>query len=285
MKAKNRTFGFTLIEIMVAIAVLALLATIAISFVGSLDTKSKITKTQAQIKLLAEAVTAFKNANNYFPLAVPEDAWGRNWNDDTHADEYINVMEWRSHWRNFFRDDDNNPQFTWDGNNDVTKNPIPSNIHVLAFQLEQNPESRKIFEQIKSNYSVKTPKAFKPNGANEKWQTFNDVNCRLAHPLDPAPNPANPDTYRQVYQVQDAWGTPLRFWTRNTLDWAKKQGWDGSPDTGNQIQQLLSKKLQEANWGFFIESAGKDGKFGWWGNSTATYTAQAVEDNIYSTTK
>ncbi len=279
-----RLRSFTLVEIMVALAILLVVAVIMIFAVTGLTDKSRVSITQSRMRLLAEAITAFKSTTGYFPLAVPEDAWtsARDWDhiDPTppyDGDDFAAVMyghENVARWHTYFVPNTatNTPRHNW-------VNVNPTNIQMLAFQLEQVPEASKIFDQLKEKNAVAVQKALDPPGtpAVEKWIDAPD-SCRLYHPLDPAT--ADP---RQVYQAQDAWGLPLRFWTGDVLKWAKnntaasKNAWD------TNVLNLLSTKLQQANWGFFIESVGKNGRFGWWGASGATLNTRQAADNIYST--
>jgi prepilin-type N-terminal cleavage/methylation domain-containing protein len=280
----HRARGFTMIEIMVAVGILVVVAAMVMVAVSGLNDKANRSKTQAQMKMLAEAITAFKSATGSFPLSVPEDALDgitATWQNFTTA------MNWRTattphqlRWTNYFKStnataDDGVPDYSWPGETGI----YPTNIHMLGFQLEQVPESNKIFSQIKEKSAITVQKTFTHPGTAPGIETWTNASgpCQLAHPLDAAGT-------RTVYQVQDAWGTPLRFWTSDTLAWAKSTtghtAWDAS------IQSLLSSRLQQANWGFIIESAGKDGKFGWWGQSgidltTAPYAKQ-ITDNVYS---
>jgi hypothetical protein len=255
------------------------LATMVIMAVSSLNDKANRSKTQAQMKMLAEAITAFKSATGNFPLAVPEDAWG-NWS----TNGFPTIMKYdgltgHPRWTNYFAPHNpppavpDYPVFRWETNNDPTKDPKPTNIQMLSFQLEQVPESNKIFSQIKEKNAVVVQKKFTIAAGNiETWPNASD-SCQLGHPLDAS-------GVRTVYQIQDAWGTPLRFWTSEILTWSDpaNQNWNAS------IRNLLSSRLQQANWGFIIESAGKDGKFGWWGQSgtDAAVKSNLAADNVYS---
>jgi type II secretory pathway pseudopilin PulG len=252
-KVKNPKSSFTLVEVMIVAAILVLLAAIFTVVASGVQQKQKTGRTQSQIVLLAQAVDAFKTAVGYYPLAVPEDAWNK-WTD------FADNMSWHTRWTQYFADDSGHPKSNWDSRN-------PTNIHMLDFQLEQVPAAA-IFDRIKETYKVDSQKYF--DNATDTWKKADKV-CRISHPLDTLGD-------REVYQVQDAWGNPLRFWTGDILKWAKRTsgGWDSS------VLDRLSARLQQANWGFFIESAGKDGKFGWWGATGEPLKVQAAEDNIYS---
>jgi prepilin-type N-terminal cleavage/methylation domain-containing protein len=264
--AKRRSF--TLVEILVAVAIIAILVAMTMKIASGVFQRAKIDQTRRTMSLLAEAVNAFHDATSYYPLAVPEDAWGQNW--DTVPNGFAETMHWngadRRSWKNYFiRNSGGEPDWP-------PTNWRPTNIHMLVFQLEQVPESDTILNQLKKARKVDVQQAF-GTGA-EQWLPASRL-CEIAHPLDAA------GTYRKVYQPQDGWGTPLRYWS------ADINGWAGRTTGGAwlpAVQQHLKGVLTRANWGFFIESAGLDGKFGWWGeaNPPATFTSQQTEDNLYS---
>lgn len=280
--ARRRAAAFTLVEVLVVMALLVLLAGMITVVATGVQQRSRASRTQGQITLLGEAVKAFKDATGYFPLAVPEDAWRSQpvW------DDFVVTMKYQDRWRRYFYDNGTYyPSFSWDGHDepgtDFDNSSCPTNIHLLTFQLEQVPDSATILNSFKQAHAVRKQKKRVVNASNEEaWiaatgTSADDNDARLGHPLD--------RRLRSVYQAQDAWGTPLRFWTGDILKWAKKRDdtyhkkpWD------TDILNLLSSRLQQANWGFFIESAGKDGRFGWWGDPDSELDAKAAEDNIYS---
>jgi len=271
--SQNKTRGFTMIEIMVAIGVVVVLAAILITLVSGMNEKSKATSTQARMMMLGEAVEAFKQATGRYPLCVPEDAWGTDWNDDDGFAETMKYDTDRHRWTDYFVDDgssNHNPRFSWDTTTTDPTKIYPTNIQMLTFQLEQVPESNSILERLKQSSGQIQQMQF-DSSEGENWVRA-DSDCRIYTPL-------NDNQTRIAFQPVDAWGTPLRFWTGDILTWAKGASWD---DT---VLQLLSDRLQKANWGFFIESAGKDGRFGWWAQPvTATnpeLNAQEAEDNLY----
>jgi type II secretory pathway pseudopilin PulG len=246
--------AFTIVEIMIAVAIVVLLATVMIVLVSGMDAKAKRTKTLSQMKLLTNAVNTFKSEKGYYPLAVPEDA------NDARKDKatwlgFLAISGWTSRLSSFCQLDPN------DMPNDNITNRIPTNIELMVFQLERVPSSSSIVARIRETANVEKEKYYK------SADDYKDVD-QLLGLSDTFGN------FRTLYQPQDAWKTPLRYWTSDTLKWAKAQGWN------TQIQQLLSQKLQQANWSFFIESAGKDKKFGW--ADPNHYEAKDIEDNIYS---
>ncbi len=252
--------GFTMVEIMVAVGIVVVLATILIVLVAGMDAKAKTTRTTSEMKLLSEAIGAFKSSTGYYPLAVPDDAWG-NWAT------FTTKMNWTTNpkWTDYFQNNGGIPNFTWEtGTN-------PTNIHMLIFQLTQVPESNAIIERMKQSYGAADQKKLDLASGTEEWKKTSD-DCQLNHPLD--------DQLRKVYQPMDAWGTPLRYWTAGTLEWSKTTGsWN------TEIQNLLAAKIQQANWGFYLESAGPDRRFGWWGQQASPFNAKDANDNVYSVGK
>jgi prepilin-type N-terminal cleavage/methylation domain-containing protein len=265
--AKRRSF--TLVEILVAVAIIAILVAMTMKIASGVFQRAKIDQTRRTMSLLAEAVNAFHDATSYYPLAVPEDAWGDWANFDS-------TMKWDGttrNWKNYFiKDTSNEPDHTWPGS-PAGARPEPTNIHMLVFQLEQVPESDTILNQLKKARKVDVQQAF-GTGA-EQWLPASSL-CEIAYPLDPA------NTFRKVYQPQDGWGIPLRYWSADILQWADPPP-PASPRWTSGVLTHLKTTFTRANWGFFIESAGLDGKFGWWGsNLPAAFNSQQTEDNLYS---
>ena len=262
-KENHQLKAFTLVELMVAIAVLVILVAAILKLVSGVSEKAKVTKTQSEIKVLSDAAEAFKQSSGYYPMSVPYDAWVNSsvWQN------FANTIEWNGNngqpdYKSYFEPDlaegDYRPEFAW--------SDTPTNIHMLTFQMIQVSQSNSVIEQLKQNHKVDKQKSFSPSP--EKW-IEQDTVCKLMHPLD--------GRWHPVYQPQDAWGTPLRYWSGKIGDWAKARNWNSN------IQALLSDKLQENNWGFFIESAGPDKHFGWWGEQGAwtSSSEQQIQDNIY----
>lgn len=59
--------GFTLIEMILAVAILSILAAVAIHLYVSLATKSRITKAQSEVKTIATAVSVFEGHMGSLP--------------------------------------------------------------------------------------------------------------------------------------------------------------------------------------------------------------------------
>jgi len=254
MAPTKRRYGFTIIEIVVVAAILALLVAIVLKVAPAMIQTSRASRTKQTIRMVTESIEAFKQSAGCYPLAVPQDAWN-DW------DVFTAGVNWNGTWTDYFANASGHPAYAgFDGN-------TPTNIHMLVFQLEQVPESNAILQRIKDSVKLDTQK--KPDTNDVFWDRASEP-CELMHPLG---GPA-----RTVYQVQDAWGTPLRYWSSDTLNWAKTAGWN------SDIQTLLAERLERANWGFFIESAGNDRSFGWWRRGPAAEHApdQHTADNIYS---
>jgi prepilin-type N-terminal cleavage/methylation domain-containing protein len=59
--------GFTLVEMILAVAIVSILATIAIHLYVSLATKSRITRAQSEVRTIATAVTVFEGHMGALP--------------------------------------------------------------------------------------------------------------------------------------------------------------------------------------------------------------------------
>lgn len=250
--------GFTLVEVLVVCVLIGVLVTILIVAVGAIRTHAMVTTTQETVNILAEGVEAFKQSTGDYPLAVPDDAWGGETTWDACAAG--------SPWQTYFVEksaapNQDMPDYNWTAN--------PTNIHMLVFQLEQIPDAASIITRIRQTHDTEVQKSV--NGAG--WDDH-DTWCEIAHPLE------GEGGYRQVYQAVDAWGTPLRYWTSDTLTWARND--TNHTEWAPEIQTYLTEKLEAANWGFFIEAAGPDKEFGWSDGAPGTFNLDAVEDNVYS---
>jgi len=258
----------TLIEVMVAVAIILILAAVITKVSTALYRQAKTAKSGQIMLIVSDAVEAFKQQTGYLPLAVPYDAW-----DEVDADRWRHFVDnesWNGPkplWTDYFTDSvpatvQGRPVFNW-----TTPTTYPTNADMLAYQLAQVPEAARILDQLSSVSKVEKYRAFDAAGG-EAWPE-QPTPCQFTNPLS-----ANTDN---ATQLQDAWGTPLRYWTAETIGWAKVQGWDAS------VQNLIADKVRGANWGFYIESAGVDRKFGWWGAAGSTVDDRYAKDNMYST--
>lgn len=88
-RRRSLTSGFTLIELMVVVAIIAVLATTAGLYLGTALDDADVAKAQTEIKALKGAVTAYMLKNNrrlpdsldqvaefMDPPQIPEDPWG-----------------------------------------------------------------------------------------------------------------------------------------------------------------------------------------------------------------
>lgn len=248
--------AFTLVEILVAVAILVILISIMVKLASGVRESAKITETQTKISLLESAVNTFRDIKGYLPLSVPYDAWG-NWNN------FVDEVNWdgvgnNPSWLEYFVGSAGRPDYSW------SSGARPTNIHMLVFQLEQLPESRTILERFRRSYRVDYQKSFHTGspGKGENWRKEESV-CKIRHPLD--------NEYRPVYQPQDSWGIPFRYWTADLKEW-----WNG-------IDSIDYFK-DHVEGGFFIESAGPDGKFGWWDKQSLeeSQNGKLQEDNIFA---
>ncbi len=70
MKTPVLTKGFTLIELLIVVAIIAILAAIAVPNFLEAQTRSKVSRSQADLRTLATAVEAYQVDNNVYPMIV-----------------------------------------------------------------------------------------------------------------------------------------------------------------------------------------------------------------------
>ncbi|MBI1290840.1 prepilin-type N-terminal cleavage/methylation domain-containing protein [bacterium] len=70
--ANNRSTGFTLIELLIVVAIIAILAAIAVPNFLEAQTRSKVSRVQADLRSIATAVESYYiEYNRYMPYSVP----------------------------------------------------------------------------------------------------------------------------------------------------------------------------------------------------------------------
>lgn len=70
--ADRKNMGFTLIELMIVIAMIATLAAIAFPILGSYMDRAKVTRAKAEIRLISNEITSFYFERDRFPLDLAE---------------------------------------------------------------------------------------------------------------------------------------------------------------------------------------------------------------------
>ncbi len=65
---KNRSQGFTLIELLIVVAIIGILAAIAIPNFLQAQVRAKVSRTQADLRNLANAIELYRQDNNSYPL-------------------------------------------------------------------------------------------------------------------------------------------------------------------------------------------------------------------------
>ncbi len=72
----RRASGFTLIEILIVIAIIAALAGLSVAYVKESNRKARVKDTEVRIKLIEDGLTGYKNDRGEFPLPKNESATG-----------------------------------------------------------------------------------------------------------------------------------------------------------------------------------------------------------------
>ena len=67
MKLKSRTGGFTLIELLIVVAIIAILAAIAVPNFLEAQTRSKVSRAQADMRTIATALESYQTDFNKYP--------------------------------------------------------------------------------------------------------------------------------------------------------------------------------------------------------------------------
>jgi prepilin-type N-terminal cleavage/methylation domain-containing protein len=151
MKSKQNKYGLTLVEILVAIAIVAVLAAGLYSVSNYLEKQSKIELTKSTIEILCAALEQYHDFNDGFPFAA----------DVTYGD----------------------PNLLLDLNGTAVSlghKPEYASSEALYYFLNRVPDSKKIIGSI--NISMLTDKD--DNGA-KMYITINGQNCPLVRVIDP----------------------------------------------------------------------------------------------------
>lgn len=72
MMGKKHFFGFTLIEMLVVVAIFAILASLVLARVTSAKANARDAKRVESIRQLENALDLYKNSNNSYPVCNPE---------------------------------------------------------------------------------------------------------------------------------------------------------------------------------------------------------------------
>ena len=71
-RALKKDLGFTLIELMIVMAIIATLAGIAVPIIGSYVDRAKIARAKSEIRLIGNEILSFYYDNDRFPLDLAE---------------------------------------------------------------------------------------------------------------------------------------------------------------------------------------------------------------------
>ncbi len=190
MKRKHIRQAFTLVELLVVMAVMAILIGAMVKVAGHVIDNAKKQNTQNTIQLLVTAMKEYQNFNSQ----------GRR-NFEFPAEPYpidysgaVNVADWRNWWKEKLDvnlgdiqvgihlggsiwDDDAGTDEMW---------MAQANIELLYFELDDVPDCRKILNQIPSDVTA---------NADNDAVLFNGQ-------------------MKALIEVNDAWGHPLSYQTQ-----------------------------------------------------------------------
>jgi general secretion pathway protein G len=94
----SRRSGFTLVELLIVIIVIAVLAAIAIPKFVSASARSKESSLHADLKLVRNAVALFQNDTGYYPMTITDiaaTAAPTNGKDSSGATQGITASNWK----------------------------------------------------------------------------------------------------------------------------------------------------------------------------------------------
>jgi prepilin-type N-terminal cleavage/methylation domain-containing protein len=168
MKRKQSKTGLTLVELLVAIAIVAILAVGLYSVSNHFEKQSKIETTKSTIELLCSALGQYHDFYGKFPFQAGTD-YGRTQLESLTEPNGLkgNVV-----------DKNGNPLSVADYNN------LYASSEALYYFLNQIPASRKIVDSI--NRSLITNKDYK---GKEYFIRIGTVNYPLIHIIDPWQHP------------------------------------------------------------------------------------------------
>lgn len=177
MKIRTKQFGLTLIEILVVVAVIAILVTLTVGIMSRVDAAVKERKTHAAIDLLATALEKYYSFYHEFPLI-----------DKAVTTDKIDLAGYYSYTQAYFNDD-------------IAKGltvDIPASNddrhlvnEAVYFSLNKTPVCKDIL--AKTDSSLITSK----DSANQPLTLKITINAN--------------DYFYGLFRVNDAWKTPLRY--------------------------------------------------------------------------
>ena len=152
MKMTNKN-GLTIVEILVAVTIIALLAAGLYSVSNYLEKQAKIKLTESTIEALSAAIEQYRDFNGHFPFVTGTGSYGLSQLQTTLNGTVVNPTDY---------------------------NDIYASSDALYYILNQVPASKKIIDNL--NRSLVTNKDYK---GTEYFILINGVNYPLIHIIDP----------------------------------------------------------------------------------------------------
>jgi prepilin-type N-terminal cleavage/methylation domain-containing protein len=182
MKARKRQAGFTLIEILVVVAIIVLLATGMVKVAQTARTRAQERVTKGTISMLVSALAEYKNFHDRGSgFEFPEEPVV--WND---KNEWLNLLSYglRVDVANLFIDLGDHGQFTWEDDVDLDEMRLAlATIEFLYCVMEDVPGCKAILEKLPVDVAV--------NDDNDSVTIRGQA--------------------KSLLEVNDAWGHPLWY--------------------------------------------------------------------------
>ena len=179
MKNKPKQSALTLIEVLVTLAVIAILITITVGVSSRINTKAKEQLTAETIELLVTAIEKYYDFWNDFPLI-----------DTANTNDAVELDFDETGFEDSMQRGDTSITITDFPNNVINEQKYVSSEAMYYF-LNRTPDCRKILEKINSSLIT-------ANGSNNQPMTMKVDNNGNTRDYD-------------LFQINDPWKQPLRY--------------------------------------------------------------------------